>query len=475
MTCSRAVCAGRIFACIVLLTSCGALLGQDTQPKPQGILGITLGRKQVPQPTDPIMIDRVLWGCSGQKAGLKHGDIVVAVNGQKMTSNKDVAAAINPLREGDSLTITIDRGGKQQDFKITLGGDPPTVGPLGPDWKKGDAAGVTQDHAVETLTLPDSVAKTPLRSVSFIDAADGWIVGGTGVCLRTTDGGKSWTTLEMNAGANFRTVQFSADGTGWITGDGEPNSIPPRGHVEFTLPMVSATLYRTTDGGANWSVGWVPTNFQLYAIATSPDEVVLGTFGGDAHPDGSAIIFGTNLVGKAIQRTFRSLFAMAMPSKGHVIAVGTPVRVGFGGLMQVPTILSQANCRAIVSNDGGTTWDASKGSDGNDYLRGLATSGEKVAIAVGDNGTILRSEDAGDSWTAITGATKESLSGVASDGKKTFVAVGNQGTVIASHDEGKTWKAVDTGLRSNLHGVSAAGAFFYVVGDHGTALRIKLD
>jgi photosystem II stability/assembly factor-like uncharacterized protein len=475
MTCPRAIRIGRIFACIILLATCGALSAQEAPAKPQGILGITLGVKQPPQPSDPIMIDRVIWGCSAQKAGLKHGDIIIAVNGQKVTTPKDVAGAINPLREGDTLTITIDRGGKQQDFKITLGGDPPTVGPIGSAWNKGDASAVMQDHTVETLTLPDAVAKTPLRSVSFIDAADGWIIGGKSVCLRTTDGGKTWTTLTMNASANFRTVQFAPDGTGWITGDGEPNSPPPRGHVEFTLPMVSATLYRTTDGGTDWSVGWVPTNFQLYAIASSPDEVVVGTFGGDAHPDGSVIVFGTNLVAKTLNRAFRSLFAMAIPSKGRVIAVGTPVRVGFGGMMQLPPLLTQAQCRAIISNDGGATWDVSKGSDGNDYLRGLATSGEKLAIAVGDNGTILRSEDAGDSWATVTSPTKESLSGVAFDGNKTFLAIGSKGTVIASHDQGKTWKTVDTGLRSDLHGVSAAGTFFYAVGDHGTALRIKAD
>ena len=43
--------------------------------------------------------------------------------------------------------------------------------------------------------------------------------------------------------------------------------------------MYAATLYRTTDGGANWSAGWVPTNFQLYAIATSADTRMIVRFG----------------------------------------------------------------------------------------------------------------------------------------------------------------------------------------------------
>ena len=33
---------------------------------------------------------------------------------------------------------------------------------------------------------------TWLRAVDFYDAEHGWIVGGYGAILRTTDGGKSW-------------------------------------------------------------------------------------------------------------------------------------------------------------------------------------------------------------------------------------------------------------------------------------------
>jgi photosystem II stability/assembly factor-like uncharacterized protein len=31
-----------------------------------------------------------------------------------------------------------------------------------------------------------------LRGVDFFDANNGWMVGGYGLILRTTDGGKSW-------------------------------------------------------------------------------------------------------------------------------------------------------------------------------------------------------------------------------------------------------------------------------------------
>ena len=387
-------------SCALLCWPVVGRCSRRTRQPDRGFLGISFDASQTPQTT---VIDRVIWGGAGRKAGLMHGDTIVAINEQNMATPKDILTAIGSLSAGDTVSVTINRGGTQRDFKITLGANPPTVGPLGGDWKEGDAAGVTQDHAVETFTLPDSVAKTTLRSVSFIDAADGWIVGGKGVCLRTTDGGKNWTTLAMAAGTNFRTVQFSADGTGWITGDGEPNSPAAR-----ACRVLAADVFRHAVSH-NRRRGELERGLGADEFSTLRHRRLAGR----SRP--------RHLRRRRAPRWIGDHFRNQPGRQSHPTHVSIAVchgdaeqgpgdRGGNSGagwirrLAQIPTILSQANCRAIFSNDGGTTWDASKGSDGNDYLRGLATSGEKLAIAVGDNGTILRSEDAGDSWTAITGA-----------------------------------------------------------------------
>ena len=49
------------------------------------------------------------------------GDLIVAFNGQEITSPEDLSAAMNAQHAGDTVTITVFRGRKKMDFKVTLG------------------------------------------------------------------------------------------------------------------------------------------------------------------------------------------------------------------------------------------------------------------------------------------------------------------------------------------------------------------
>jgi S1-C subfamily serine protease len=82
-----------------------------------------------------ILIERVLPGGAAERAGLKGGtqrvydgntpvmlggDLIVAADGQDVVTAQDLSAAINSHRAGDTMTITIYRGRKKMDFKVTL-------------------------------------------------------------------------------------------------------------------------------------------------------------------------------------------------------------------------------------------------------------------------------------------------------------------------------------------------------------------
>jgi S1-C subfamily serine protease len=83
-----------------------------------------------------ILIERVLPGGAAEKAGLHGGsqkayqgntpvmlggDLIVAMDGEEITSPQDLAAAMNSHRSGDTVTLTIFRGRKKMDVKVTLG------------------------------------------------------------------------------------------------------------------------------------------------------------------------------------------------------------------------------------------------------------------------------------------------------------------------------------------------------------------
>jgi S1-C subfamily serine protease len=55
------------------------------------------------------------------KAGIRDGDVIVAVDGQMVDATHDLAALILPHAPGDSVNLTIVRGGATQQIRVTLG------------------------------------------------------------------------------------------------------------------------------------------------------------------------------------------------------------------------------------------------------------------------------------------------------------------------------------------------------------------
>jgi putative serine protease PepD len=58
-----------------------------------------------------------------EQAGIKQGDIVVAVDGEKISSADGVIIAIRSHEEGDIVSVTVNRDGTEKSFDVTLGND----------------------------------------------------------------------------------------------------------------------------------------------------------------------------------------------------------------------------------------------------------------------------------------------------------------------------------------------------------------
>jgi serine protease Do len=54
------------------------------------------------------------------KAGIQAGDIITAVNGTQLNASNDLGSIINQHKVGDTLTLTINRGGKEITAQVTL-------------------------------------------------------------------------------------------------------------------------------------------------------------------------------------------------------------------------------------------------------------------------------------------------------------------------------------------------------------------
>ena len=52
------------------------------------------------------------------------GDVIVAMDGQKVAGQIDVSLVLNRKRPGDTINVTVYRGGKKMDIPVKLGERP---------------------------------------------------------------------------------------------------------------------------------------------------------------------------------------------------------------------------------------------------------------------------------------------------------------------------------------------------------------
>lgn len=78
-------------------------------------------------------------------------------------------------------------------------------------------------------------------------------------------------------------------------------------------------------------------------------------------------------------------------------------------------------------------------------IRAGVHNAQNVVIAVGDLGLLMRSTDAGASFSAVVSGTTKNLNDVAYDyTNEVFMVVGNDGVILFSSDGGVTWSASPT-------------------------------
>jgi S1-C subfamily serine protease len=109
----------RAFLGVETLPVSGYLAEAMDLPVEEGLLVETVTRG------GPAAAGGIRGGDRIAQAGMRRiyigGDIIVAIDGQKIASQFDVNVVLNRKRPGDSVTVTIYRGGKKMDVPVKLG------------------------------------------------------------------------------------------------------------------------------------------------------------------------------------------------------------------------------------------------------------------------------------------------------------------------------------------------------------------
>ncbi len=72
---------------------------------------------------DGALIDEVLSDTPAEQAGLEKGDVVVAVEGERVTDGKGLIVAIRSHQPGETIEFTFTRDGREQKARVTLGAE----------------------------------------------------------------------------------------------------------------------------------------------------------------------------------------------------------------------------------------------------------------------------------------------------------------------------------------------------------------
>ena len=73
-------------------------------------------------------ISEVTSGGPAERAGLAGGDVVTAVDGRAVADATELVIAIRSSAPGDTVTLSVESGGRDRDVDVTLGSDTETGG-----------------------------------------------------------------------------------------------------------------------------------------------------------------------------------------------------------------------------------------------------------------------------------------------------------------------------------------------------------
>jgi len=155
---------------------------------------------------------------------------------------------------------------------------------------------------------------------------------------------------------------------------------------------------------------------------------------------------------------------------------GTDVSIGDRNGSEEPYLIAVGDNGIILKSTGMDSINfASRNSNTTQKLNGFdIRSGGYIILAVGNIGTIVRSQDRGETWSGITPVTAQNLNFVCFGFGGNHFAVGDNGTILKSSNLGQNWSAISSTTTRTLNVVSSHSnsiEFVVAAGEKGTILR----
>ena len=294
------------------------------------------------------------------------------------------------------------------------GGPNPDPDPNPGAWLVGDNGSmfaVTGDGEASTYPLERD---EDLLAIACLGASTAWVVGDGGVVLRSRDVGQTWDDVAIEG-------MGGADWTALAIADASFEPIE-----SLWLVGSDGAVAHTPDGGGSWSfVAAGQVDFTGVANTIDGSDAIA------VADDGS--IWQIDLSGATqVHRVDVPLFSIGLSVHGQVATA-----VGAQGTM-------------LSSSDGGATWAMVELATKHDLHAVRVSHDGLLSLAVGEAGTVVRLEDG---TADVKDWTEAGLYALHLRHDGLGQAVGDNGTVLSTEDAGLTWSSSALPTTATLRGV----------------------
>lgn len=321
--------------------------------------------------------------------------------------------------------------------------------------------GTTWDH----LNVPFSLGD-PFNGIFFLDSQNGWVYGNDN--YRTIDGGTTWTQLQFLGSTYF--MEFYTTTFGLATGnfgrfvsyDSGDNWVESPGNMfafdffdnQLGLGIADSAIYRTTDGGTTFTQVYID---ESKAVAFLSSTVAVGIVSNSfvRSTDGGV----TWTVGAAAE------------GKHKLVTVSPDLVLAWGRTGTLPNF----DDSILRSTDGGQTW-TNIGEPMPEGILALTVVDAQTVVASDLKGNMFRTSDAGLNWTETftSPGPQPGFLGrafpVFPDPLTGYFGYG-AGFVIKTTDAGQSWSQISSGTGHSLNDIARfASGDMITVGDNGTLL-----
>jgi len=264
-----------------------------------------------------------------------------------------------------------------------------------------------------------------LTATDFPDSLTGYATGGSGSVWKTVDGGKSWVRLITGTMELLNDVHFTDRNTGWVVGE-------------------DGGAFKTADGGVTWTSRFQFGSTDSWNSVFFLDSAIGWLAGSRLWVNGGLMqktVDGGNTWHLMTTNTGLPLLEVVFPDSNHGYALSSKSSIGVG-----------KGTRNTVrrSINGGLNWTA-------DYtvnvwtvetLQALHFLSRDVGFAVGDLGILIKTTDAGASWSLkhIDSSIYlnsivfiDSLEGWAVGHRLKPADSGSTGVILRTMDGGDSW------------------------------------